>query len=196
MLDEFARRQLHFIFQRYGQSIIDEPRRCKGLLKDLAPKYQRETNLLLLVLEHRLVSELLKETQLPLSLQLDRLAQRLHDNIGIQKDFALWAVESWAIALDLMQYDYFPLNQTINNDVRENERLYELGEKFYKNKEYEKAIKWYKLSAVQGYVNSQYSLGWMHERGYGVEVNIVEAIKWYRLESSVTIKVSVGKVAP
>ena len=47
MLEEFPRKQLHFIIQKYGHPIVDDARRCKGLLKDLAPKHQREINLIL-----------------------------------------------------------------------------------------------------------------------------------------------------
>ena len=38
------------------------------------------------------------------------MAQRLHNNFGTQKEFAFWAVESWALALDVIQS---PLAQKI-----------------------------------------------------------------------------------
>jgi len=50
MLDNHPRHQLRFIIDNYGRSIIDDPRRCRGMLKDLAPKHIRETNLLMLAL--------------------------------------------------------------------------------------------------------------------------------------------------
>jgi hypothetical protein len=103
MLDNHPREQLRFIIDNYGRSIIDDPRRCRGMLKDLAPKHQRETNLLILALEQKLVAELTQKTHTPILMHLDILAQRLHNNIGIQKDFAVWAIESWALALDVIQ---------------------------------------------------------------------------------------------
>ncbi|MEI7839880.1 MAG: DUF1566 domain-containing protein [Methylococcaceae bacterium] len=103
MLDNHPRHQLRFIIDNYGRSIIDDPRRCRGMLKDLAPKHQRETNLLMLALEQKLVAELTQKTHTPILMHLDILAQRLHNNIGIQKDFAVWAIESWALALDVIQ---------------------------------------------------------------------------------------------
>jgi formylglycine-generating enzyme required for sulfatase activity len=39
----------------------------------------------------------------PLPLQINQLAQRLHDNLGIAEHFAVWAVESWALALGLIE---------------------------------------------------------------------------------------------
>ena len=103
MLDNHPRHQLRFIIEKYGRSIIDDPRRCRGMLKDLAPKHQRETNLLMLALDQKLVAELTQKTHTPILMHLDILAQRLHNNVGIQKDFAVWAIESWALALDVIQ---------------------------------------------------------------------------------------------
>lgn len=103
MLDNHPRHQLRFIIEKYGRSIIDDPRRCRGMLKDLTPKHQRETNLLMLALDQKLVAEIIQPTHTPLLIHLDILAQRLHNNIGIQKEFAIWAIESWALALDVIQ---------------------------------------------------------------------------------------------
>ena len=38
-----------------------------------------------------------------------------------------------------------------------------------------------KLLAEQGYVNAQYNLGNMYDRGEGVPENDAEAVKWFRL---------------
>lgn len=45
----------------------------------------------------------------------------------------------------------------------------------------DKAIYWYKLSASQGFVNAQYNLGFMYEGGSGVEADAYEAARWYAL---------------
>jgi hypothetical protein len=103
MLDEHPRQQLRFIIEKYGRSIIENPRRCRGMLKDLAPKNTRETNLLMLALDNHIVAALMQKTHTPLTMHLDGLAQRLHNNFGTQKEFAFWAVESWALALDVIQ---------------------------------------------------------------------------------------------
>jgi hypothetical protein len=101
MLDNHPRKQLCFIIEKFGRSVINDSRRCRGLLKDLAPNHPRETNLLMLALEQKAVAELAEfNNSIPLSVQLERLAQCLHDNFGTQKEFAFWAVESWALALE------------------------------------------------------------------------------------------------
>ena len=104
MPEPHPRTQLCFIIKQYGQSIIAEPKRCKGLLSDLAPEHRLEINLLITALEQKVAQELLQPNALiPIDMQLDRLAQGLHDVVGIKEEFAYWAVESWALALGVIQ---------------------------------------------------------------------------------------------
>ena len=42
------------------------------------------------------------------------------------------------------------------------------------------AVKWYQLSAGQGYVPALTSLGWMFQEGRGVQRDDVQAVHWYR----------------
>jgi TPR repeat protein len=44
---------------------------------------------------------------------------------------------------------------------------------------HEKAVKWYRKAAEQGYAIAQYNLGIKYSRGQGVAQNNAEAIKWY-----------------
>jgi hypothetical protein len=102
--DNHPRAQLCFIIKEYGQTIIAEPKRCNGILSDLAPQHRLEINLLITALEQKVAQELLKPSALiPVAMQLEHLAQRLHDNHGTQLEFAYWAVESWALALNVIQ---------------------------------------------------------------------------------------------
>ena len=50
-------------------------------------------------------------------------------------------------------------------------------------KDYQEAIKWFKLSAEQGYAQAQYNLGLMYSKGEGVPSDDKEAVKWYRLSA-------------
>lgn len=103
MPDNHPRAQLCFILNKYGRSIIDDPRHCRTLLTERAPLHRLEISLLITALGQQVAQELLNPTALiPVAMQLERLAQGLHDNVGIQKDFAYWAVESWALALKVI----------------------------------------------------------------------------------------------
>ncbi|MEI6708796.1 MAG: tetratricopeptide repeat protein [Methylococcales bacterium] len=105
MLDPHPRRQLCLIVEQHGQSIINEPKRCRGLLNDLAPQYRLENNLLMMALEQDIAEQLLTPSSfMNIELQLERLAQSLRDAIGVEEELAYWAVESWALALGVIQY--------------------------------------------------------------------------------------------
>ena len=104
MLDHHPRTQLCFVIQEYGLVIITEPKRCKALLCDLAPQHRLEINLLITALDQNIAQELLQPNALiSINIKIDILAKRLHDAVGIEEDFAYWAVESWALALGVIQ---------------------------------------------------------------------------------------------
>lgn len=112
MLNEYPRQQLQTLIIQFGRTVCDDPKRCEAMLRDLCPEYKRETNLLVAALKERVVVDLLKkQPTLPVVAQLNQLAQRLHDNLGIVDHFAFWAVESWALALGLLNDDA-PQTQT------------------------------------------------------------------------------------
>jgi hypothetical protein len=96
MLNDLPREKLKFIIEEYGRSAIRDSNRCRELLRGLAPEHLRETNLLMLVLTEGFVWKLTSEN-------LKSFAQRLHDEFGTQENFAVWAIESWALALNLIQ---------------------------------------------------------------------------------------------
>ena len=43
------------------------------------------------------------------------------------------------------------------------------------------AVRWYKLSAKQGYADAQFNLGVIYHEGKAVPQDYIEAAKWYRL---------------
>jgi TPR repeat protein len=209
MLENYPREQLCFIVTQYGRTIIDDPRRCHGLLKDLAPNHKRETTLLYLALEEKIVAELVKiNTQVPLVIFLERLAHRLHDSVGIQKEFATWAVESWALALGIIQQplsqqaalieplvhcdelliepvDWHGHNYRAAAEQGDAKAQYGLGFSYYllSNKDekyYEQAAFWYRKAIEQGHVKAHKSLGDMYLYGYGVGKDFEQAVFLYR----------------
>lgn len=96
----FVRDQLRALLAEHGPAILDDPRRFEALLRDLSGEHRREAHLLVSALRERVPTDLLAPGNgLPRSLLVARLAQRLHDNLGIAESFARWAVVSWALAL-------------------------------------------------------------------------------------------------
>jgi formylglycine-generating enzyme required for sulfatase activity len=110
MLNEQPRKQLHFILLQYGRSVCQDARRCEALIRDLCPEHELERNLLITALKAGVPQALLNSSaQVAIELTIKTHAQRLHLQLGLAEHFALWAVESWALSLNLLTQ---PIAQT------------------------------------------------------------------------------------
>ena len=50
--------------------------------------------------------------------------------------------------------------------------------------DFPEALKWFRLSAMQGFAKAQYNFGVMHEKGQGQPQNFAEALRWFRLAAA------------
>jgi len=97
------RQALREIVAKYGKEICSDSRRCEGLLKDNCGSYRREISILINALDERVPLDLMAGgNTTPRELLLNRLAKRLEDNLALTQNAAVWAVESWALALNLI----------------------------------------------------------------------------------------------
>ena len=97
------RQALRDIIAKYGTEICSNAKRCEGLLKDKCGSYRREISILVNALEEHVPLDLLASgNSVPRELLLTRLAKRLEDNLALTPDAAVWAVESWALALNVI----------------------------------------------------------------------------------------------
>ncbi|HAS51549.1 MAG TPA: hypothetical protein DCS21_07325 [Gammaproteobacteria bacterium] len=88
------------LITEYGPVLIDDPRRCEAFLKDYCGQYKREIHLLISAIREGVPTELLAASKdIPYCLQASRLTQRLRDDLGLMPEFAVWAVDAWALAL-------------------------------------------------------------------------------------------------
>ena len=60
---------------------------------------------------------------------------------------------------------------------------FHLAKRHQKNKNYPEAIEWYRRSAKKEYSPALYRLGWLYERGLGLQPDMVKAIYYYRQAS-------------
>ena len=99
-MNDSVREKLQEMIEQYGRSLCDEPKRCESLLRDFCGKDRRKINLLIAALNQGIATDLLNSSN-SISQQLvsARLVKRLQDNLGTAEEFAIWAVDSWAIAL-------------------------------------------------------------------------------------------------
>lgn len=99
-----ARRALQEIVARHGPGLAAMPERCAGLLADTVPGQRREIGLLVGAAREGAVRALLAGTSSGpslLRLAVARASQHLVDATGFEADGSRWAVESWAVALNL-----------------------------------------------------------------------------------------------
>jgi hypothetical protein len=100
MVSDVPRQKLCEIVARFGKSVTDDPRRCEGLLRDYCGSYRRQIHALVSALREKTVEELLSASDgLPDGILAARLARRLEDFRGLDKELAYWAVVSWGLAL-------------------------------------------------------------------------------------------------
>lgn len=79
-------------------------------------------------------------------------------------------------------------------DIEETRDLAESGDAWYQtelalmyhrgqgvNKNYEEAVRWYRLAAEQGFSKAQANLGVMYGEGHGVVQDYTEAARWFRM---------------
>ena len=102
-MNDEPREKLCELIVEYGRSLCNDPRRCEALLKDYCGQYKREIFVLITALKNRVADDLLKTSAgVPHVLLLARLMKRLEDELGLAETAAQWAVESWALALGVI----------------------------------------------------------------------------------------------
>lgn len=58
---------------------------------------------------------------------------------------------------------------------------YRKGEAAFANRDYDEAMRWYRMAADQGDVNAELSIGGLYYFGEGVTLDYAEAMRWYRM---------------
>lgn len=101
MTAEIPREKLKELVAKNGESLLQDPDRCEGLLKDHCGSHRREISALVGALEERIPLELKSSWQSAMTPEAmrARLVQRLEENRGLAPEVANWAVDAWSYAL-------------------------------------------------------------------------------------------------
>ncbi len=109
-----ARHKLREIVDKYGQNVVNDPRRCKALLLDLCGQHRREIFVLNAAQEEHVANDLQDiKGGIPLPVLVAQLTRRLVDNRALAEDAARWAVEAWAYALRLTDEEPAPVVESM-----------------------------------------------------------------------------------
>ncbi|MFL0194055.1 DUF6273 domain-containing protein [Clostridium sp. WILCCON 0269] len=107
----------------YGMELCNNRLRLLGLLLDLCSNNEREIRILIKVLDTGIISEFLNGTKK----QIDQytckeLVNKLHNNFGLTKEDALWAMETWLKAIDFKCGGTYALTspETVKNNIVSN----------------------------------------------------------------------------
>jgi hypothetical protein len=102
-MNQAVRDKLCQMLAKYGSPLVEDPRRCEGLLRDLCPQDKREIHVLLGALRERVPAELAAPAmRRGAAAAIGRLTKRLEENLALAEEPARWAVESWALALGVV----------------------------------------------------------------------------------------------
>ena len=93
-------RILRQLLATYGTGLLNEPARVDAFLADLCGKYRRERFLIVQALRERVPADMLSQPQAVATLR-PRLTRRLQERNGLSAESAQWAVECWAMALNI-----------------------------------------------------------------------------------------------
>jgi len=85
----------------YGDTLLSTPVRCEGLLKDYCSEHRREVTALMNCLRGGLVQQLQHQNGTPIQTTCSYLAAIL-ENADISSSLARWTIETWAVALGLL----------------------------------------------------------------------------------------------
>jgi hypothetical protein len=103
-MDNFPRQQLVGIIAKHGHSLCKDPERCEALLRESCDESFPEVSLLINALKEQVPLELLSSpSNVPRRVLHARLVRELEENFCLKKDAARWAVDSWALALGLLE---------------------------------------------------------------------------------------------
>ena len=99
-MSEEAFQKLQKVVVDHGLERLDDWVRWRGLLSDyFCGEHKRELRALVFVVELRCLERLQCERMTEDAILLPQLAQRLHDELGLDVALAAWAVRSWAVVV-------------------------------------------------------------------------------------------------
>src|SRR5262249_59023136 len=102
-MNDLPRQKLVELLARHGQKVCEDPQRCRALLREQCGTFKGEIKLLVDAITEQVPAELLTAPQgVPPEQLLGRLTSQVQESLDVPPADARWAVESWALALNVI----------------------------------------------------------------------------------------------
>src|SRR5271157_768708 len=101
-MNDSVRQRLCDLIAQQGRALVQDARRCESLVRDFCGTTTAETKILLLAIKEQVPHDLLAQSSDPWPTVLGRLSQKLQQGLAMEPVAAVWAIESWAIALGVI----------------------------------------------------------------------------------------------
>jgi hypothetical protein len=94
------------LIKRHGRPVLDNPEHLEGILRNECAGQPRDIHVLMVALRNGIPARLLKantSSGVPLQYLSAPMTRTLEDDCGLDADVARWSVNSWSLALGLVQ---------------------------------------------------------------------------------------------
>lgn len=178
---------LRYIADRYGEKTLLDRRRTDALIADLFPKESAIRRLIYVALYDGCAHKLAAVKGKPFEVRCAAAAKcvkSLRDEIGIKGRIAAEAVEAVGSAvgceISFKKSEILPASATESKkNITDAAEQYSLGRHFDRIHDYEKAIYWFELAALQDHGEAQYYMGCYRLEGRGGVQDVAQAREWF-----------------
>ncbi len=178
---------LRYIADRYGEKTLLDRRRTDSLIADFFPKESANRRLIYVALYDGCAHKLSAVKGKPFEVRCAAAAKcvkSLRDEIGLRGRTAAEVVEAIGSAvgceISFKKSEILPASATESKkNITDAAEQYSLGRHFDRIHDYEKAIYWFELAALQDYGEAQYYMGCYRLEGRGGVQDVAQAREWF-----------------
>lgn len=176
-----------YITNRFGREILLDRRKTDALIADIFPKETAVRKLIYVALYDGCAKKLDAVRGKPFDVRCAaaaRCVKSLREEVGLKGKSAADAVEAIGQALGCEIAFRRPAETPIattegKKNINDPAEQYSLGRHFDRLKDYDRAIYWFGLSALQDFGEAQYYMGFYRLEGRGAPQDVEQAWEWF-----------------
>lgn len=201
-MNNTVREKLCEIINDHGIDISKEIKQCHALLCDYCSNYKREIAALMNVANQQGLEMLISDHDKNPQHLINTIISKIYKNSAMSYQSIKWAVESWALALEVItdadlianaeqltqtklmqsgikELDNIPVHYLSKPEKKVVQDCCRKAYGYYSQQKYFEAAFLFRKSAEEGNANAQYNLAVMYANGIGVKQDETKAFLWY-----------------